>query len=136
MKRYAGTIAMAAVILTMPLAQAADNLVPQMQAQYQSEGAGDFSAERGQQFWRQKHQAEKEPFTRSCESCHGTDLRQPGEHQRTGKVIEAMAPSVNAERFTDAKKIKKWFRRNCKWTIGRECTPQEKGDVLAWLNTL
>jgi hypothetical protein len=44
-----------------------------------------------------------------------------------------MAPSVNAERLTEAKKMDKWFLRNCKWTLGRACTAQEKGDVLMWL---
>jgi hypothetical protein len=44
-----------------------------------------------------------------------------------------MAPSVNSERLTDPKFIEKWFRRNCIQTLGRECTPQEKGDVLTYL---
>ena len=44
-----------------------------------------------------------------------------------------MAPSVNPKRLTDRSKIEKWFKRNCKWTLGRECTPQEKGDILTFL---
>ena len=47
-----------------------------------------------------------------------------------------MAPAVNPERFTDAAKTEKWFRRNCNDVAGRECTPAEKADVLAWLLTL
>ena len=47
-----------------------------------------------------------------------------------------MAPSVNPKRFTDLKKVEKWFRRNCKWTWGRECNAQEKADILQWPNTL
>ena len=42
----------------------------------------------------------------------------------------------NAERFTDAAKSEKWFRRNCNDVVGRECTAAEKADVLAWLLTL
>ena len=57
------------------------------------------------------------------------------EATKTGKVIDPMAPSVNPKRFTDAKEIEKWFKRNCTWTVGRECTPQEKGDFLSYLRT-
>jgi len=44
-----------------------------------------------------------------------------------------MSARVNAERYTDEKKIEKWFKRNCKDTWGRECTAQEKGDFLTFL---
>ena len=47
-----------------------------------------------------------------------------------------MAPAANPERFTDAAKSAKWFRRNCNDVLGRECTSAEKADVLAWLVTL
>jgi len=50
-------------------------------------------------------------------------------------VIDPMALSVNPERYTDPDKIEKWFLRNCKWTLGRECTAQEKGDVLTYLGS-
>ena len=56
-------------------------------------------------------------------------------HVCTGKSIELMAPSVNPKRLTDSRLIEKWFKRNCKWTLGRECTPQEKGDLLVYLQT-
>ena len=46
-----------------------------------------------------------------------------------------MAPSVNPKRLTDRTKIEKWFVRNCKWTFGRECTPQEKGDLLSFISS-
>lgn len=71
---------------------------------------------------------------RSCTSCHGESLAVPGRHQKTGKPIEPMARSINPERLTEQKKIAKWFLRNCKWTYGRECTAQEKGDILVWLS--
>ncbi|MFK5970948.1 MAG: DUF1924 domain-containing protein [Candidatus Marithrix sp.] len=31
--------------------------------------------------------------------------------------------------------IRKWFKRNCKWTLGRECNAQEKGDILKFIQT-
>ncbi|TBR21868.1 MAG: DUF1924 domain-containing protein, partial [Candidatus Nitrosotenuis sp.] len=34
----------------------------------------------------------------------------------------------------DPKFVEKWFKRNCKETLERECTPQEKGDFLAYLS--
>ncbi|HHO68464.1 MAG TPA: DUF1924 domain-containing protein [Gammaproteobacteria bacterium] len=73
---------------------------------------------------------------RDCSQCHGDGLRRAGRHQRTRKPIDPMAPSVNPKRFTDLKKVEKWFRRNCKWTWGRECNAQEKADILQWPNTL
>ena len=94
---------------------------------YQSQGAEDFSAEAGATLWKQDFNG------KSCTSCHSDSVQSVGKHQRTGKPIKAMAPSVNTTRLTDAKKIEKWFRRNCKWTMGRECSPQEKGDILTWL---
>ena len=72
----------------------------------------------------------------SCASCHTADPRRPGKHAVTGKVIQPLAPSANAERFQDRARADKWFRRNCNDTFGRECTAAEKADVLAWLISL
>ena len=91
-------------------------------------GVEDFSAERGRATWY------RDVDGRSCTSCHTESLTIPGRHQKTGKRIEPMAPSVNPERLTSTRKINKWFLRNCKWTFGRECTAQEKGDILVWLS--
>ena len=51
-------------------------------------------------------------------------------------VPTAMAPSVASGRYTDPGKVEKWFGRNCLWTWGRECTAQEKGDLLEYLGRL
>ena len=88
-------------------------------------------AERGRQFWNQQFEVDGQ--SRSCATCHGKDPRQTGKHQRTGKPIEPMAPAVNPERLSDQKKMQKWFRRNCKWTLGRECSAQEQADVIDYL---
>jgi hypothetical protein len=92
-----------------------------------------FSADRGDKLWHQKNSG-KDGKERDCTLCHGTDLKKSGKHIKTGKVIEPMAPSVNAKRFTDIDKVEKWLLRNCKWTFGRECTNQEKGDLLKYLS--
>ena len=55
-------------------------------------------------------------------------------YAKTGKAIAPLAPAANAERFTDAAKVEKWFRRNCNDVLGRACTPSEKADVLAYVS--
>jgi mono/diheme cytochrome c family protein len=72
---------------------------------------------------------------RSCVACHGRDLTQPGRHAVTNKVIEPLAPSVNPQRLTDQAKVEKWLLRNCRWTLGRECTPEEKADFISYIET-
>lgn len=98
-------------------------------AEFEADSERPFSAIEGDRTW---HTIE--PNDRSCMSCHSESLYVRGRHERTGKVIEPMAPSVNPNRLTEVKKIRKWFLRNCKWTFGRECTAQEKGDILLWLS--
>jgi hypothetical protein len=90
-----------------------------------------FSAATGERFFKQSHGNEL-----SCASCHTDNPAAPGKHAKTGRIIKALAPAANARRFTDAAKVAKWFRRNCKDVLERVCTPQEKGDVLAYLLTV
>ena len=88
-------------------------------------------AARGQEFFTSKHEHEW-----ACASCHTDKPTVEGKHASTGKTIKPMAPAANADRFSDAAKTEKWFRRNCNDVVGRECTPAEKADVIAWLLTL
>ncbi len=105
-------------------------------ASIQKEAAGTpgfqgFSAARGEGFFKAKHGNEL-----SCSSCHTENPAALGKHAKTGKVIQPIAPPANAERFSDAGKVAKWFKRNCNDVLERACTPQEKGDVLAYLLTV
>ncbi|MEQ1807817.1 MAG: DUF1924 domain-containing protein [Burkholderiaceae bacterium] len=100
-------------------------------AGYAAQAGSAAQAPRGQQLFTAPHGREW-----SCATCHGPVPVQPGKHATTGKRIDALAPQHNAQRFTDAAKVEKWFRRNCNDVIGRECTASEKADVLAWLITL
>lgn len=93
-------------------------------AGYTAQAGQPAQAARGQAFFTAKHGKDW-----SCSSCH------TAKHAATGKVIAPLAPSANDKRFTDAAKSEKWFRRNCNDVAGRECTPGEKADVLAWLLT-
>lgn len=90
-----------------------------------------FSAKRGEVFYKENHGQEW-----SCSSCHTGNPANIGSHAVTKKVIQPLAPSVNAERFSDPAKVDKWFKRNCNDVLKRECTTQEKGDVITYLLTV
>jgi len=99
---------------------------------YRKAGAADFDAAWAKDAWTKEFQADDGKM-RSCVTCHGGDLKKPGRHAKTGKVIDPMARSVNPDRYTDAEKIEKWFKRNCEWAWGRVCSPREKGSFLLFL---
>jgi mono/diheme cytochrome c family protein len=121
-------------VLLLSAGTAQADVVSELQAGYASQGARAPNAAAGEAMWRK-------PFDttagerRRCASCHTENLRTAGKHARTGKPIDPMAPSANPARLTDAKKIEKWFTRNCKWTVGRACTPQEKADFLSYIQS-
>lgn len=72
----------------------------------------------------------------SCAACHTDDARREGKHAITGKKISPMAPVATADRFTDAIKTEKWFKRNCKEVTGAECSAADKADFVAYLASL
>ena len=90
-------------------------------------GFKDFSASRGEAFYNAK------VGNLSCATCHGTAPKEHGKHEQTGKDILPMAPVANPQRFTDAAKVEKWFKRNCGDVLKRACTANEKGDFIAYL---
>lgn len=109
--------------------------VDDMLAGYAKAGAKP-SLDAGRAFWAKEYSDPKNGGKRTCATCHGTDLAKPGKHVKTGKAIEPLAPSANPKRLQDAAEVEKWFKRNCTWTVGRECTAQEKADTLTYLRTL
>jgi len=121
---------LAAVLSTDALlGSAAQAATPaELLAGYGTQAGTAASPQRGEQFFNATHGKEW-----SCTSCHGTAPTQAGKHASTGKAIGALAPSVNAQRFSDAAKVEKWFRRNCNDVLGRECSAAEKADVMSWL---
>ena len=130
-RRFANHLA-ATLITSLVCASAVLAATPAEQlAGYTAQAGAPAQAARGQAFFTTKHGKEW-----SCSSCHGATPTQAGKHASTGKAITALAPGFNPERFSDAAKVEKWFRRNCKDVAARECTPAEKADVLAWLMTL
>ena len=123
-------LATAALALAFPvLAADPAGLLSGYQAEARkADGAFSASASRGEQFFAARHGGEW-----SCASCHGAPPAAQGKHAKTGKVIAPLAPTANAERFTDAAKVEKWFKRNCNDVLGRACSASEKADVLAYL---
>ncbi len=103
----------------------------ELQQSYATQAAVTAVPARGQRFFTETHGREWR-----CASCHGQTPTQTGRHAGTGKPIEPLAPAFQPERFTDAAKVEKWFRRNCGDVLGRECSAGEKADVLARLLTL
>jgi Domain of unknown function (DUF1924) len=90
-----------------------------------------FSAERGELLFRSDFSGGK-PDTPSCTACHTRDPKNVGQ-TRAGKDIDPMAASVNPQRYTDQEKAEKWFGRNCRNVLGRECTATEKGDFITFM---
>jgi hypothetical protein len=97
-------------------------------AGYVAQAGQSASAAKGEAFFKASHGQEWQ-----CTSCHGKSPMTGGRHASTDKAIEPLAPAANAKRFTDSAKVEKWFRRNCKDVLARECSAAEKADVLAWL---
>ena len=125
------TMLSAAALAFSGIALAADpaGLLAGYQAEARkADAAFAASAGRGETFFNARHGNEW-----SCSSCHGSPPTGQGKHAKTGKAIAPLAPAVNAERFADAAKAEKWFRRNCNDVLGRVCTSSEKADVLAFL---
>lgn len=118
--------------LLAPAAALAGDTTPAQQLERWSAASGaPGQAERGRAFFTSRHGGEW-----SCASCHGATPTQAGKHASTGKAIDALAPAFNPRAFTDTAKVDKWFRRNCKDVLQRECSATEKADVLAWLLSL
>ncbi|MFC1749760.1 DUF1924 domain-containing protein [Pseudomonadota bacterium] len=111
------------------------SVVDEMQATFEQQ-ASAANSNAGKALWNKSFTDTESGQQRSCTSCHGEDAYASGKHVRTGKVIEPIAPSATPLRFTERRKINKWFKRNCKWTLGRECSAQEKADLLSFLKTL
>jgi mono/diheme cytochrome c family protein len=118
-----------ALALPVPLYAATNAVLESYRAAAQQEAAGfkDFSATRGEALYQLKTAGV------SCSTCHGASPKDSGKHATTGKPILPMAPSANPERFTDAAKVEKWFKRNCNDVLKRPCTATEKGDFITYM---
>ena len=98
-------------------------------------GFTGFSARAGEELFLSTRLHSKKGKQRGCTTCHTDDPSAKGRTQ-VGKSIEPISPATNPDRFTDPKKVGKWFKRNCKWVLERECTPVEKGNFLTYMLSL
>jgi len=122
------------VSLSLPgLIQAENKTVNKLLDIYKNQGATVADLKNGEMLWKKTYISKGEFPKRSCTTCHTEDLTKTGKHIKTGKEIKPMAPAANPDRLTSIKKINKWFKRNCKWTMGRECTAQEKANMLVYI---
>ncbi len=128
----AGRTIIAAALLCSGVTAMAAPTTPQAQlAEWTATAGQPASVERGKAFFSKQHGKDI-----SCTSCHGSVPTSAGKHLSTGKVLEPLAPAGNAKSLTDSAKVAKWFKRNCNDVLGRECSAQEKADVLAFLISL
>lgn len=102
-----------------------------LEAKARDSGFREFSAARGGAFFLARPATGK-PDTPSCTSCH-TDQPSMTGRTRAGKDIAPMALSKTADRYSDPKKVEKWFLRNCRSVLGRLCSAREKGDFLTFM---
>jgi hypothetical protein len=125
------------------------------QAKQADPGFKGFSAERGRAFYFHKHKID-DGSDLSCASCHHADprkgtvahegqfpcrachitLHRPSDKRSPQTPDSSLAPSANADRFTREGNVEAWFGWNCRLLLKRECTPSEKGDLIAWLLTI
>lgn len=133
MRRYSLRLGLLLLsILSCAVSSATFAADPQtLEKTYAAEAKITPQASRGEQFFTKKHGQEW-----SCSTCHGAPPVKESRHIVTDKVIAPLAPSANPKRFTDQAKVEKWFKRNCKDVLARECTSAEKADVLAYLNAI
>jgi len=122
------------ILIPLQLTMAEQQIVNGLLRIYQDQGAKYANSLQGKSLWTTQFTVNSQSDKRSCSSCHSDNLKNQGKHLRTGKDIKSMAPSVNPLSLSNTRKIKKWFKRNCKWTMGRECTAQEKADLLSFIN--
>jgi len=129
-KKLNTTHLLACLALALPLCAAAANPIQdsyRAAAKQENPAFTDFSAAAGHKLYSTKG-AEF-----SCSSCHTDSPLNTGKHARTNKEIQPLAPAANPKRFSDAANVEKWFKRNCNDVLARACTPQEKGDFMAYV---
>jgi mono/diheme cytochrome c family protein len=113
-------------------AQAQVTTAQALLASYTAQAGGSASAERGQAFFTRRFGRDFD----SCAACHTATPTRPGKDLVSEKTIAPLAPAAHAPRFTDKARAEYRWAQNCKDVVGRECSAQEKADVMSWLLSL
>ena len=111
--------------LLMASAASATPATDALFAQYKSEGATGFDAERGRKDWTRDGK-EEDGKKMNCTICHGDDLSKAGKHHKTGKLIEPMAPSVNPQSVSPMRRRSKNGSSVIATTFGVGNAPRRK----------
>ena len=93
-----------------------------------------LTAEAGRAFYLKKYT--RKAKEESCSTCHTDSPANKGKHSDTGKAIQPLSPVVNNKRFSNLQHVEKNFTKHCQDIIGRDCTPQEKGNYITYLLTV
>jgi hypothetical protein len=127
MKTRSGWLIGAVALTVSGVAPASDGH-QELLARYAGQAGEAFSAARGRQLY------QADVGGRTCTRCHATDIREEGRATFLffTRKIGPLALSVNPKRFTKPDDADKKFDRYCKEVLGRACTAQEKGDLLAY----
>lgn len=125
MKRFVPLLALG---LALPaLAETPQQILDGLSA----EAGASASAARGEKLFRARSGSGK--TADACTACHTDNPKAMGQHVKTHKSIDPLAPVAQKDRFTDPAKVEKWFRRNCQEVLARACTAQEKADFTAYM---
>jgi cytochrome c peroxidase len=136
LRKLGAALAVVALAMLNATAASAANSPAEQQAQWSvtarsTDAAYTPSAGRGKSLYERNFARNAD--MPSCAACHTADPRQAGKHAVTGKAILPLSPLANPDRFADAAKTEKWFKRNCNDVAGRECTAAEKADFVEYL---
>ena len=126
---HATVCLLGSLLMTCGIAHAQVTNARELLAAYTKQAGGSASAERGEAFFTRKFGRDFD----SCAACHGALPLKAGKDLVSEKAIAALAPAVSPQRFTDKAKVEYRFMQNCKDVVGRDCSAQEKADVLSWL---
>lgn len=125
------------ILLTIPSYSFASEEILKIfeqQAKTASPSFKSFSIAEGEKMFRAERVNSKNEKI-SCMTCHTSNPKAEG-LTRANKVIDPLAPIANKERFTDMEKVEKWFKRNCKDVLDRECTVLEKGNFTKFMMSI
>jgi cytochrome b len=133
MKHWHKALVLAGTVTAAGAAWAAPAAVQALIDGYAAAGGANFSADAGKALF------QGQPYRRQCRHAvvhhvpHDRSRRKsatPARARRSRRWPRPCRPTGSPTR----PRSRKWFGRNCNTVLGRECTAQEKGDILTYLS--